>query len=254
MSQAKIFFDAHVHLYPQFELDVLLTAFASHADIFARDADVLAMAVMLRGFQPTLDAVFEPFKERNLRGWTIEESEEKCYLATDGRHRIFMLPARQVAAKERIEALGYFGEADVPDGLSLEETVGRLGDAGYQPVIAWGLGKWLFKRGPVVASALESAGKAGKPLPVCDCALRPTFWPTPQLYKRAVELGGFVLYGSDPLPRIGDEYSAGSYAMLLEAPFDETTPATSMLSAIRTSALTPVGKRYGLAGTLRRLH
>ncbi len=248
-----IFFDAHVHLYPQFELDVLLTAFASHADIFARDADVLAMAVMLRGFQPTLDSVFEPFKGRNLRGWTIEESEEKCFLATDGNHRIFILSARQVAAKERIEALGYFGDAEVPDGLTLEETVGRLGDAGYQPVIAWGLGKWLFKRGPVVASALESAGKAGKPLPVCDCALRPTFWPTPKLYKRAVELGGFVLYGSDPLPRSGDEYSAGSYATLMDAPFDENAPASSILSAIHTATLTPVGRRHGLSGTLRRL-
>ena len=249
-----IFFDAHVHLYPQFELDVLLTAFASHADIFARDADVLAMAVMLRGFQPTLDSVFEPFKGRNLRGWTIEESEEKCFLATDGSHRIFMLPARQVAAKERIEALGYFGDAEVPDGLPLEETVERLGDAGYQPVIAWGLGKWLFKRGPVVASALESAGKAGKPLPVCDCALRPTFWPTPKHYKRAVELGGFVLYGSDPLPRIGDEYSAGCYATVIDASFDVSAPATSLLAAIRTSALISVGRRYGLAGTLKRLH
>ena len=254
MPQAKIFFDAHVHLYPQFELDVLLTAFASHADIFASDADVLAMAVMLRGFQPTLDAVFEPFKGRNIRGWTIEESEEQCFLATDGRHRIIILPARQVAAKERVEALGYFGEAEIPDGLPLEETVARLRDAGYQPVIAWGLGKWLFKRGPVVASALEAAGKAGKPLPVCDCALRPTFWQTPQLYKKAVELGGFVLYGSDPLPRIGDEYSAGSYATLLDAPFDGTVPASSILSAIRTSTLSPIGRRYGLAGTLRRLH
>ena len=249
-----IFFDAHVHFYKQFELDVLLTSFASHADIFARDADVLAMAVMLRGFQPSLDSVFEPFKGRDLRGWTIEESEEHCFSATDGRHRIFILPARQVAAKERVEALGYFGEAEVPDGLPLDETITRLRDAGYQPVIAWGLGKWLFKRRPVVASALEAAGKAGKPLPVCDCALRPTFWPTPQLYKKAIGLGGFVLYGSDPLPRIGDEYSAGSYATLIDAPFDETVPASSILSAVRTAPLTPVGRRYGLAGTLKRLH
>ena len=245
-----IFFDAHVHFYKQFELDVLLTSFASHADIFARDADVLAMAVMLRGFQPSLDSVFEPFKGRDLRGWTIEESEEHCFSATDGRHRIFILPARQVAAKERVEALGYFGEAEVSDGLPLDETIARLRDAGYQPVIAWGLGKWLFKRRPVVASAR----KAGKPLPVCDCALRPTFWPMPQLYKKAIGLGGFVLYGSDPLPRIGDEYSAGSYATLIDAPFDETVPASSILSAVRTAPLTPVGRRYGLAGTLKRLH
>ena len=254
MPQAKIFFDAHVHVYPEFELDVLLTAFASHADIFARDADALAMAVMLRGFQPSLESALAPFNERDLRGWKLEKGNEGSFVATDSSHRIFLLPARQVAAKERIEALGLFGEAEVPDGLPLQETIARLRDAGYQPVVAWGLGKWLFGRGPVVASALEAAGKEDKPLPVCDCALRPTFWPTPQLYKKAVGLGGFVLYGSDPLPRIGDEYSAGSYATLIDAPFDETVPATSLLTAMRSNRLTPVGRRYGVAGTLKRLH
>ena len=81
-----------------------------------------------------------------------------------------------------------------------------------------------------------------------------TFWPTPRLYKKAVALGGRILYGSDPLPRSGDEYSAGCYATVIDAPFDASAPAISLLSAIRTAALAPVGKRYGLAGTLKRLH
>ena len=248
-----IFFDAHVHVYPEFEFDVLLTAFASHADIFAKDADALAMAVMLRGFQPSLESALAPFKERDLRGWKLEKGAEGSFVATDGSHRIFLLPARQVAAKERIEALGLFGEAEVPDGLSLQETIARLRDAGFQPILAWGLGKWLFKRAPIVADALETAARAGAPLPVGDSALRPTFWPTPRLYSKAVELGGVILYGSDPLPRSGDEYSAGCYATVMDAAFDASAPATSLLSAIRTATLTPVGRRYSLAGTIRRL-
>ena len=75
---------------------------------------------------------------------------------------------------------------------------------------------------------------------------------TPTLQK-AVGLGGFVLYGSDPLPRSGDEYSAGSYATLIDAPFDENAPASSILSALHTATLMPVGRRHGLSGTLRRL-
>ena len=248
-----IFFDAHVHVYPEFELDVLLTAFASHADIFARDADALAMAVMLRGFQPSLEAALAPFKERDLRGWKLEKAAEDSFVATDNSRRIFLLPARQVAARERIEALGLFGEAEVPDGLPLQESIGRLRDAGFQPVLAWGLGKWLFKRAPIVADALESAAREGTPLPVGDSALRPTFWPTPSLYKKAIKLGSVVLYGSDPLPRMGDEYSAGCYATLMDASFDEKAPATSILSAIHAAALTPVGRRYGLVRTIRHL-
>ena len=248
-----IFFDAHVHVYPEFKLDVLLSAFALHADIFAGDANALAMAVMLRGFQPSLESALSPFRGRDLRGWKLEKGAEGAFVATDGVRRIFLLPARQVAAKERIEALGLFGEAEVPDGLPLQETIARLRDAGVQPVLAWGLGKWLFKRAPIVADALETAARAGTPLPVGDSALRPAFWPTPRLYGKAAALGGRILYGSDPLPRSGDEYSAGCYATVVDASFDETTPVTSLLSALRTAALTPVGKRYGLAGTLKRL-
>ncbi len=248
-----IFFDAHVHLYSEFELDVLLTAFASHADIFAREADALVMAVMLRGFQTSLETVLAPFMARDLRGWKLEKGPESSFVATDSSHRIFLLPARQVAAKERIEALGLFGEAEIPDGLPLQETIGRLRAAGFQPILAWGLGKWLFKRAPIVAGALDVAAGEGMPLPVGDSALRPTFWPTPRLYKKALALGGRILYGSDPLPRMGDEYSAGCYATRIDAPFDAEAPATCLLSTLHSAPLSPFGRRHGLGGTLRRL-
>ena len=88
-----IFFDAHVHFYKQFELDVLLTSFASHADIFARDADVLAMAVMLRGFQSSLDSVFEPFVAKGMLvgiTYTLHETGAPagCKIAADSQFTI----------------------------------------------------------------------------------------------------------------------------------------------------------------------
>ena len=248
-----IFFDAHVHIYPAYSLDALLSAFAGHAERLAPGAENLAMAVMLREFQPTLASVLTPASETSR--WRLEPSAEGTFAATDGTRRIFLLPARQVAAKERIEALGLFGESLVPDGLPLAETIAKLRSAGFQPVLAWGLGKWLFKRAPLVDAAISDAVRARKPLLIGDSALRPTFWPTPRPYRRAKAQGLRVIYGSDPLPRAGDEHCAGRYATLLDAPFDPHAPATSLLVALSAPSANPlaIGRRHGLAGTLRRM-
>ena len=253
MPNAKIFFDAHVHVYPDFDLDVLLSTFAANADRLAPGADALAMAVMLRSFQPDLRSALGACGAPG--AWRLEEAPGSSFTATDGTRRIHLLPARQVAAGERIEALGLFGDALVPDGLPLEETISRLRGAGFRPVLAWGLGKWLFKRARVVDAALDGAARSGGDLLVGDSALRPTFWSKPRPFADAEARGMRVIYGSDPLPRKGDERSAGRYATLIDAPFDPLSPAASILAALgnRSAAVSAVGRRYGLAETLKRI-
>lgn len=245
------FFDSHVHIYPDcYNLDSLFSAFADHAAHLAPKADAFVMAVMLREFQPSLASVFNGAK---LEKWKITAASpvDNSLKATDGIREIYLLPARQVAAKERIEALGLFGETPVPDGLPIAETIDRLRSAGYAPVLAWGLGKWLFKRAKTVDAVIASAER----LFIGDSALRPTFWPTPKPYKDAEAKGGRVLRGSDPLPRAGDEFSAGRYAMLVDDAFDSVTPCSSVLKAITSPAteITPVGRRYGLLETAKRV-
>ncbi len=250
-----IFLDAHVHIYPEYSLEVLLSAFAANADCLAPEADSLAMAVMLRAFQPDLRSALGKCGVAQTRRWRMEDGPPGSFVATDGGHRVHILPARQVAARERVEALGFFGETPVPDGLPLEETFCRLRTAGFRPVLAWGLGKWLFGRARVVDAALSAAAKSGEPLLIGDSALRPTFWPAPRQFKAAEEKGMRIVYGSDPLPRIGDEFSAGRYATLIDAGFDPENPAKSILDAIDDGSvpISPVGRRYGLADTLKRL-
>ena len=253
MPKAKIFFDAHVHVYPEFGLDVLLSAFATNADCLAPEADALAMAVMLRSFQPDLRSALGACGAP--RGWRLEEASGGSFIATDGSRRIHILPARQVAARERVEALGLFGDAMVEDGLPLEETFSRLRASGFRPVLAWGLGKWFFKRAHVVDAAISGAAQAGGDMLLCDSALRPTFWPRPRPFADAEARGMRVIYGSDPLPRMGDEFSAGRYATIIDAPFDPLSPAASIRTALGdpSAAVSAVGRRYGLADTLKRI-
>lgn len=233
------FLDAHVHFYDEYDADLLFDFFAAHAKTIAPGCADLAMAVMLRDFQSSLLAAVNPAR---LRKWRIEDGGEKgcAALAVCGDTRISLFPARQVAAKERIELLGFFGEAPVPDGLPLAETAARLRDAGFTPVIAWGKGKWLFGRGRLVRELMAAeAAKSPKPL-VGDSALRPFFWAEP-LYGVAKGLGLRLTYGSDPLPGAGNEKKAGGYATLVDAPLPRSY--AGMLDVLASAPLKPCGKR-----------
>ncbi|MBP5545479.1 MAG: hypothetical protein ILM98_15515, partial [Kiritimatiellae bacterium] len=48
------FFDAHLHVYPEYGMDALLSSLAARAQQCSPRPDAIAGAVMLRSFQPSL--------------------------------------------------------------------------------------------------------------------------------------------------------------------------------------------------------
>lgn len=240
-----IFLDAHVHIYPEYDLDGMFGAFCIKGDELAPNAD-LAMAVMLREFQPSLESVL---RNESLEKWRVADCANGVAHVTDGARAITLIASRQVAAAERVEAIGFFGEAPVPDGLPLAQSIERLRELGYLPAVAWGLGKWLGAREKVVRDIMASPTR---PSLIADSALRPTFWPKPALYKFGEQNGMRVVYGSDPLPRKTDETVAGKYATLVDA------AGPSVADAVRdwmsgSAPTIAVGRRHGLVDTIRRL-
>lgn len=213
-----IFFDSHLHVYPEYDLDTLFSAVADRARKLAPDASGIAVAVLLRSFQPNLASVFG--SAMTPRKWRLSppETPRECWTAScAGGPEITIFPARQVAARERIELLAYFGEEPFPDGLTLAESARGLASLGYLPCLAWGRGKWLFGRAGIVRGLLRDPSfKATVPF-VGDSALRPWFWPEP-LFGEARRHGFRVICGSDPLPGKGGERAAGRYATLIDSP------------------------------------
>lgn len=238
-----IFLDSHVHIYGEFDRDLLLSSFAANARRAAPQATAFTMAAMLRSFQPSLRDLL--LGGGGPREWRIDEGAAGTFTATRSGECVLILPARQVAAAERIEALGLFGEAMVPDGMPLSETISRLREASYTPVLAWGRGKWLFARSRTVNAVLDSAIASGGKFLIGDSALRPWFWPEPGQYRRARAHGIRVLHGSDPLLRPCQERRAGRYGSLIDASIDPADPVGSLLSAILdpSVALRPAGRR-----------
>lgn len=235
-----IFFDAHVHIYPEFDPDVLFSSFEAHARRLAPAGSGLVMAVALREFQPDLGAALGSAPQP--REWTISppSAPDGCWTASRGDCAIGIFPARQVVAGERVELLGYFGEAPVPDGLPLEESACRLAGAGFASAIAWGKGKWLFRRAKIVGRLLRSDSfRAIVPF-VGDSALRPLFWHEP-LFGVARRRGYRFLCGSDPLPGAGNERNAGRLATLIDA--EPVSSAGAMRALLAEAPLSTAGSR-----------
>lgn len=249
-----IFFDAHVHLYPGYDRDRLFDALAGHARRLAPQAGRLAMALMLREGQVSLAAALAAAEQPGQRWRVVRDTLGPACLVSDGATDILVLAARQIAARERIELLGLMTEAAIPDGLPLQETAARLRAAGARPVLAWGLGKWLFKRGRIIRALLDSVHDP-RDLMVCDSAMRPAFWGRPRLMALAQSRGLRLIHGSDPLPRAGEEALAGGYASLIAGDWTDADPVADMRRLLLNPAVAirPVGRRHGLMATLRRI-
>ena len=215
----KLFIDTHVHAYPSYDLAAMAAAFAKRVRRHGAGFGAMMLAQRERMDFP---AQFLPDE----------------FAAA--------VPGRQIACKERIEILALGAAAEFSDGVHAKDAVMRALDAGALPVLAWGVGKWLFSRAKIVDELLGAFSPAQ--LAIGDSALRPLFWGEPLPMRRAREAGYKILHGSDPLPRPGQELRAGQYGDLFDAPdFDPSKPvAPQIMRLLRDSAPVPAGRRAGL--------
>ena len=224
-----LYFDSHAHVYPEFWLDALFSAFLANSARRAPKGAALALAVPLRSFQQSLEGALMSAGRRSVAISRPDREGGPWRLSDASGAEVFVYPARQVATRERIELLAFFGEEMVPDGLPLKETARRLAGAGYAPALAWGRGKWLFGRARIVRDFLLDPEMRKIAPFVCDSALRPWFWPEP-LFGVAKSRGFRMLTGSDPLPGAGNERRAGCRGTVVDAGPD--APARELLVAL----------------------
>ena len=249
-----IHLDSHVHVYDYYNLDRLCDAMIRHAGKEAVPAMFLAEREGQGTFFEWMEAAREGRPMKAATRWRpISTPDDFTVVLGDGIREIYVFAARQVAARERVEALGLFTTAPIPDGLPLEETIARIREAGGLPVLAWGVGKWLFKRGRLVRSILDASEPDS--LFIGDSALRPRMWGTPVPMRAARKRGMRILCGSDPLPRKDDELRAGSYATLVPGNLDPESPSECMrdLLSYPANSLRRAGRRLGLFQFLARL-
>ena len=92
-------------------------------------------------------------KEGDYHRWIFQKTNEPCTLLTKRADReLLVVAGRQVVTLENLEILVLGTNRKLQDGLSIEKTMKLARTEGLIHVIPWGAGKWLFKRGRILAS------------------------------------------------------------------------------------------------------
>jgi SAM-dependent methyltransferase len=170
---------------------------------------------------------------------------------------LWVLQGFQVVTAEGLEVLALATTVRPVDGAPLADTVDGVRSGGGIPVLPWGFGKWMGRRGRALAAYLEQAS----PSAVClgDNGGRPRFWPTPRQLRRWTAPdpsagAGSCLPGSDPLPLVDGVGRVGSYGVEWRQPLAKRQPLTDLKAALSSPStglrvFAPVGG--GRVGTAR---
>jgi hypothetical protein len=234
-SYQTILLDSHVHIYDCFDLNQFFNSALRNFQQYAANHHSCIFALLLT--ESTIESYFEFLSQVAKRQanvdllpshWTVAITEEHTalYAYNTSGQGIFLLAGSQIITAEKLEVLALFTTQRFVDGRPLATVIQDVVISEGIPVIPWGFGKWMGKRGRTLAHWL-----AQDTLPLLflgDNGGRPIFWPEPYLFKRAKQKGLQILPGTDPLPFADEANRAGSFGCLLEGQFNSSRPATSI--------------------------
>ena len=242
--------DAHVHFHACFEIEQFLAA--------AREnfADAASEAGIEPGFSAYLlltesaDANwFAQLEERASHGWKVcdlwtahaTSDERAVRLVHSSGMTLNIVAGRQIVTAERLEVLALGSAATLPDGYPLLETIQRVSELGAVPVIPWGFGKWLGRRGRKVHDVLSTA----RPGELClgDNSGRLTGTRDPEQFVRARAKGIAILPGTDPFPFPEQARRVGRMGFVVRSVYDLSTWEQLRKSIIGRDTIEPYGER-----------
>jgi hypothetical protein len=240
--------DAHVHIYDCFELDTFFDAaysnFRSHAERLGQPRSFVGLLLLSEAtgcdwFQRLVENAERPAPDSPAPGWTCESTGEAGTLLVRSAQgfELILIAGHQIVTAERLEVLALCCEERPEESLPLAETLQLTSDLGAVPVVAWGAGKWLGRRGTVLRRLLQDGPPRGMFLG--DNAGRLGFWPRPQLFRVAERLGIRVLPGSDPLPFPSHASRAGRFGFWSTAGWSASHPARSLKELLSDPGFVP---------------
>lgn len=237
--------DTHVHLYDQYNPEQLLAHARQNLRKLAPNADAHLLCIADRVGFSSFKALYESDAE-TWGGASLSRSANILRLETPDQPPLLMLACRQMQTAERLEMLAMGTFEELPDQLSLEESLAAASEAAPLAVLPWAFGKWLFKREKTIQNFLEK--HSSNELVIGDSALRPHCLPTPRLLKNAQKSGYTVLAGTDPLPVPGEEQWIGTFGDLLKA---EKLTEAAIVTALKHPE--PLGRRNTLLQAVQRV-
>lgn len=262
-SGEMVLADAHVHVHACFDVEWLCESAYRNMEAAARECgDDRSFQGVLLLTRTSRDLSCRDLMGRGRSGdsrreggsWTFEAvtGEDSVVRARTGTGKsLFVVPGRQIVTAEGLELLALAMDGVIDDGLPIREALNRTREADGIPVVPWGVGKWLGRRGRVVENLMGS--ERPDSLFFGDNGNRPVFWRNPALLGRARDAGYAILPGSDPLPFPSEARRVGSFGFIATGRIDDAKPLQGIKALVRDpgARIRPYGKLQGMLPFLR---
>ena len=231
--------DGHVHLHACYAVDDFLSAalinFSTFAGRRGNSTESVQFVLWL-----TESAGMDKFAELSKAHgdsdchpdttWRIRPTREPISLiAQHGEDEIILVAGRQVVCAERIEILALGTQNCIDDGNPLVKTIYQILDCGALPVLPWGFGKWIGRRGKIVEDCIRTEDR----LHLGDNGGRLACLPPPRLFRLARQQGIYILPGSDALPFPGEHRRVASYGWVQSGVISNHLPGEKLMAGLR---------------------
>jgi hypothetical protein len=234
-----ILIDAHAHIYDCFHLqtffDSALANFKAEASRRRRKGFFTAVLLLTETaddnwFQRLANYALNErrIKSNDCGHWSFKSTKETCSLLArcDGGEGFFVISGCQILTAEGLEVLALITDSRFQNGLPLEEVIQIVRKDGAIPVIPWGFGKWIGRRGRILKNELEKAEQSE--LFLGDNGGRPLFLPLPSHFSLAKSKGIRVLPGSDPLPLASESGRSGRFGFSVAGSITPDHPGSDL--------------------------
>ncbi len=256
--------DAHVHIYDCFDLakffDSAYANFKSAAERLGHGNDFSGILLLA---ETSKDNWFNRLADyadgkglpqgKDTGKWKFHHTNENhSLIVKSGNTKNLMLVAgRQIVTAEGLEVLALSTTERFKDGTPIKKLIEDIKDKDGIPVIPWGFGKWMGRRGTILNRMLETAKDSDFYLG--DNGNRPFFMSSPSQFKLAQNKDVGNLPGSDPLPLQSEFNKPGSWGFSISEHFDKSKPSVQLKQFIfkKSIELNIFGKPSGLCGFIK---
>lgn len=224
--------DVHTHIYDCFDLDKFFDAAVQNFAAIAYECEKSEKFLPILFLTETQsDHYFEFLYQMaqqgggSIPGWMVNLTGESCSVCVTSAtgQQMLLIAGSQIVVEENLEVLALATSERIPDGLPLQKVINKVNDNGGLPVIPWGFGKWIGRRGKILEALLQS--NEFPTLFLGDNAGRPSFWKNSPYFKQAVAKQIKILPGTDPLPFASETNRAGRFGFWTHGSLDPQYPA-----------------------------
>ena len=233
--------DGHVHIHDCYPIDAFLSATFDNFTVVSNKAckeTEGARFVLWLTESAGMDKFTELLeingkdKHRSNGIWRVRATQDTISsIAESDRGELILIAGRQIVSAEKIEILALGTREQIADGAPLTETIEQTVSIGALPVVPWGFGKWIGKRGKIVEQVL----KTSENLFIGDNGGRIAGFSEPGLFRLARNRHIPILPGTDPLPFPYEYKRVGSYGWLQGGSLNDSRPGESLKDRLRNS-------------------